>query len=84
MPDLAFVLVNLLSEEEEDLLVLLFEVGVELEVDELMPVLPWLIESILEPLWLESRWLEPLWFEAPWLELPDDMPLDMLPDWLDD
>ncbi|GGG17888.1 hypothetical protein GCM10011323_22670 [Pontibacter amylolyticus] len=48
VPDLAFVPVVLLSEVVD--LLLLFEEGVELEDDDPMPELPWLMEPILEPL----------------------------------
>ena len=87
VPDLAFVPVDLLSEEVD--LLLLFAVGLELEDDDPMPELPWLMESILEPLWFEPLWLEPLRLEPLrldplWFELPDDELPDMLPDWLDD
>ncbi|EJF10814.1 hypothetical protein [Pontibacter sp. BAB1700] len=69
-PDLALVPDAVLLSEEDDLLLLLLEVGLEPEEDDaLVPELPWFDDPILEPLWLE---------------LPDDMPLDMLPDWLDD
>lgn len=69
---LAFVPVDFVSVEVD--LLLLFEVGLELEDDEPMLELPWFIESMPEPLELE-----PLWFEV-----PEDILPDILPDWLDD
>ncbi|WP_143741244.1 hypothetical protein [Pontibacter ramchanderi] len=71
-PAFAFIPVDFVSEEV--VLLLLFDAGLELEEEEPMLELPWFMESMPDPLELDPLWLE----------VPEDMPLDMLPDWLDD
>ncbi|WP_170871860.1 hypothetical protein [Pontibacter indicus] len=77
---LAFVPVDFVSVEVD--LLLLFEVGLELEDDEPMLELPWF--PMLELPWFIESMPEPLELEPLWFEVPEDILPDILPDWLDD
>ncbi|MBD1398326.1 hypothetical protein H9Q13_14235 [Pontibacter sp. JH31] len=64
-----FALADEDKESEPEVLLPLFEDEEPKEAEVPEPMLPWLDELISEPLWLE---------------VPDDRPLDILPDWLED